>query len=61
MYPQYIRYFLIISVITDIALIAYLSTLIEEIGFFFFLLLVILLLSGTYLLYTVYKKNNRNH
>lgn len=60
MYPQYIRYFLIISVITDIALIVYLCTLIDEIGFFFFFLLVILLLSGTYLLYTIYKRNNRN-
>jgi hypothetical protein len=60
MYPQYIRYFLIISIITDIALIAYLITLIDEIGFFFFFLLVILLLSGTYLLYIVYKRNNRN-
>ncbi len=58
MYPQYIRYFLIISVITDIALIAYLSRLIDEIGFFFFLLLTALLLSGTFLLYTFYKKNN---
>lgn len=60
MYPQYIRYFLITSVITDIALIAYLSTLIDEIGFFFFFLMVALLLSGTFLLYTFYKKNNRS-
>lgn len=60
MYPQYIRYFLIISVITDIALIIYLSTLIDEIGFFFFFLLVALLLSGTFLLYAFNKKNNKS-
>jgi hypothetical protein len=57
MNPKNIRYFLIISVITDIVLIAYLSTLTAEIGFFFFFFLAALLLGGTFLFYIFYKKN----
>jgi low temperature requirement protein LtrA len=56
---NFLKYFLVIGIVTDLLLIVYLSTMIEEIGIMFFILLVIMLLGGTLFLYTIIKKNNR--
>jgi hypothetical protein len=56
--PQFMRYYLIIAVVTDLFLIVYLSTLIDEIGILFFLFMVIILLGGTFFLYSILKRNN---
>lgn len=61
MNPQFMRYYLIIAVITDLILIVYLSTLIDEIGILFFLFMVVILLGGTFFLYTILKRNNGQH
>ncbi|RSD28224.1 hypothetical protein [Mesobacillus subterraneus] len=61
MYPQFMRYYLLVAVVTDIVLIIYLSTLIEEIGFMFFLLMSIVLLTGTIFIYIAFKRRNGKH
>ncbi|MFC4320519.1 hypothetical protein [Litchfieldia salsa] len=54
-----VKLILISSVITDIFLILFLSTMIEEIGIMFFLVIVLIIISGTAILFTILKKKTK--
>lgn len=50
---------LIAGIVTDLVLLIFLSTMIDQIGILFFSLLAVLLLGGTFFFYTLVRKNNR--
>lgn len=50
---------LIIGIATDLILIIFLSTMIDEIGILFFLFMVIILLGGTFFVYSMITRNNQ--
>jgi hypothetical protein len=49
---------LMIGIATDLILIFFLSTMIDEIGIIFFMVMVIILLGGTFFVYSITKRNN---
>lgn len=50
---------LILGILTDLVLLIFLSTMIDQIGILFFSLLAVLLLGGTFFAYMLVKKNYR--
>lgn len=50
---------LLIGIATDLFLIIFLSTMIDEIGVLFFVFMVIILLGGTFFVYSMITRNNQ--